>query len=201
MKIKAILLSAVLLSLGLSSTLRADTYTYSYTGNPFGYDGSFGEHGLTGVQGSITLSAPLAADTTTILTLASLGGTIESYSFTDGYAVWDTANYAAVSPYSAASSQFTVTTNDNTIVAWDVDIYGTSVNYSTPGEITTCTSCNAGTPLDSTNVYANYDAYSIPSTPGTWSVTDSITNTPEPSSLLMLSGGLIGLGFLRRRLA
>jgi hypothetical protein len=182
---RAVLLAGALLTLGVAQSARADTM-YTYTGQAFSYRGGPG----TQVTGSFTVSSPLGSSTTQTLTPASLGGTITSYDFTDGSTVWDLGNYVGVSgglnPFD--NSQFSITTDaSGKITSWFLNI------YSPVGLITTCNTCNSGGAYDDTSVFYNYDGYNFNS-PGTWS--DPPAAMPEPTSGLLLTTGLLGLGIM-----
>jgi hypothetical protein len=183
------------LSLMLPGSLRADSYTYTYTGNPFGYNGSV--YPLTGVSGSFTLASPLAPGTTT-----DPHGAVIDFSFTDGQSIFDLANFVSAPPAYPDGPQnaFSVTTDaGGQIIAWDIVVY--SGLYPTGGWIFTCNegaACNTGLSQDGVNdwdldynadlggggVYGSYSQ-------GSW--VNSSVSTPEPSSLLLIAVGLLGL--------
>jgi len=189
-----------MLSLMLPGSLRADSYTYTYTGNPFGYNGSV--YPLTGVSGSFTLSSPLAFGTTTDLAPGTVGSPVASYSFTDGQSSWALGNFVLAPPAYSFGPQnaFSVTTDaSGQITAWDITVY--SGLYPSGGWIFTCNegaACSAGLSQDGVNnwnfdynadlggggVYGSYSQ-------GSW--VSPVVSTPEPSSLLLLSIGLLGL--------
>ena len=178
----------------------ADT-TYTYTGNPFdSFSGNYSCGSECAVSGSFTVANPLASN----LPSTVLGGEnsilatgfpvsasqVESFSFTDGNTTFDQNN-----SYFPNSAILIGTDSNGMINDWTVFLqFGPYTNYlyttNTPGR-------------DISSNQVGYYPYTTLGTafnndnPGTWSVTD----TPEPSSLLMLSSGLIGLGFIRRRIA
>jgi hypothetical protein len=184
-----------LLSLVLPGVVCADSFTYAYTGNPFGYNGSV--YPLTGVSGSFTLASPLAPGTTT-----DPHGAFINFSFTDGKSIFDLANFVSAPAGYAFGPQnaFSITTNaSGQIVAWDIVLY--SGLYPTGGWIFTCNegaACNTGLSQDGVNdwdldynadlggggVYGTYSQ-------GSW--VSSSVSTPEPSSLLLFAIGLLGL--------
>lgn len=188
------------LSLMLPGSLRADSYTYTYTGNPFGYNGS--AYPLTGVSGSFTLASPLAFGATTDLAPDTAGSPVTSYSFTDGKSSWTLGNFVLAPPAYPDGPQnaFSVTTDaSGQIVAWDITIY--SGLYPSGGWIFTCNegaACTTGVSQDGVNDWdldynadlgggGVYGAYSQ----GSWVY--SSVSTPEPSSLLLIAIGLLGL--------
>ena len=200
------LVTLVLLSMGMSQSAWADT-TYTYHGAPFYYNGS--AYGLSGAQGSFTVGSPLANSSTTSLTLSSIGGTITAYSFTDGHVTWNTGNSVIGTDAFGNSDHFSLTTDaSGNIVGCDLNIINTGAPFlpypnSTQGAINTSWNGSAG--QDGTNIYNNYDAYSIYPNQwrglGTWTQTSTPAPVPEPTSLLLLGTGLIGgAGALRRKI-
>jgi len=192
-----------LLCLMLPGSLRADTFTYTYTGNPFSYNGS--GYAITSITGSLTLSSPLAVGTTTTLGLASLGGTITGYAFTDGGPnTSDLANYSLTGFQSSmyGDSQFTLTTDaSGQIVAWYLAMYNTSNGIIVSCTVGTGLYCPAGGEAnDGTDVYNNYVAYNY-GDPGSWAETTAITSAPEPGtdSLVLFGVGVVLV--MRRRIA
>ena len=178
----------------------ADT-TYTYTGNPFdSFSGNYSCGSECAISGSFTVGNPLASNPS----LAVLEGEnsilatgfpvsssqVESFSFTDGNTTFDQNN-----SYFPNSAILIGTDSNGMINDWTVFLqFGPYTNYlyttNTPGR--DISSNQVGYyPYTTLGTAFNNDS------PGTWSVTD----TPEPSSLLMLSSGLIGLGFIRRRIA
>jgi len=110
--------------------------------------------------------------------------TPESFSFTD------TVNVIS-SGLNTSEPGFSVSTDDNgNIDAWFiyVDVPGEAIFTENDSE-----QISDYTFTVTDNVAQNFRD------PGTWTTEDPIA-TPEPSSLLLLSSGLFGLGFLKRKL-
>lgn len=185
----------ILLCVMLPGSLRADSFTYTYTGNSFGYNGSV--YALTGVSGFFTLASPLAPGTTT-----DPHGAFVNFSFTDGKSIFDLANaVSAPSGYAyGPQNSFSLTTDAaGQIIGWDIIAY--SGLYPSGGYIFTCNegaACSSGVSQDGVNdwdldynadlggggVYGTYSQ-------GSW--VKSTVSTPEPSSLLLLAFGALGL--------
>jgi hypothetical protein len=127
---------------------------YTYTGNQFLYIG--GCCGVSNVSGYFTVPSALAPNTT----YNNLASTIITYSFTDGRYTWTPSNYPGgpVSPFNISNEFFVTTDAQGHIVSWQINL----VSDNPAGEISTQSADFAagGGPLDSVNVYNNYDAYS-----------------------------------------
>ena len=174
--------------------LAFSSVTYTYTGNPFGYNGSSSAKKITG---SFTVDSAIAANTTYNFTT---NGLLTNFSFTDGGKV--TIN---LSNLITSTETFIVTTNASGIAAWYIDLFGTTYQNE---ELTTCSLnfAGCGPLLDATNVsypwyydaytYSNNNAYGGNGTQGSWTGSVSV---PEPGTLVILSLGLAGLAFPWRK--
>jgi len=173
MKVSKLFLAALFVSLvSLAPPAFADT-VYTYQGNPFSY--SQGNLPACGdncaITASFTVATPLSDN------MAETNITPESFSISDGTITDDTE-----------FSVFYVGTDPNgNINAWDLSTVFGSIGMET-----------FSYPGDSADVTAQTNYFMLEQIPGTWTETDP-TPTPEPSSLLLLSSGLIGLGFMKRK--
>jgi len=207
-----VLLLGALLAIGLAHSAKAGTI-YTYQGNPFTI-------GVGTITGSLTLSNPLPDNYNS---LTPIDVTPLSYSFTDGSGTITQANAVGGSyllvggvgypgqtlPYSGGVFEVYSTDASGNITGWNIDLLtGKGTAFQAIGTATNSPYC---CPVGGSQDASNYEALVAPFTlaytdvnfntnsPGSWI---SASNTiPEPSTLLLVGTGLLGLGrkVLRRK--
>jgi hypothetical protein len=163
---------------------RADTFTYTYTGNDFtGFSTQGGEtqqfNGADSVTGTLVFAAPLTAD----MSLTSV--TPLSFSFTD-----QVQTFTSSEPLSYTLE--VGTDGSGQIDNWNIYLQTGAGTTLSPYNIL-ISNPTAGDIVHYDEVSGVQDDEAVSPNPGSWSV------TPEPSSLALLSTGLLGAACLARR--
>jgi|HubBroStandDraft_1064217.scaffolds.fasta_scaffold13388_2 hypothetical protein len=182
-----------LVALSFARSARADE-TYTYTGNPFtSFSGTAACPPMCSLSGSFTIAAPLGDNfAPAFLTPESL-----SFTGTDGSFTFTLANTAA------GIQGIKVGTNAlGQIDFWEIDLATAAVAGIYQGVYGILDS-----PFDNDNSYVfdqntgKYLALAENSLDaGTWTASSSSPSLPEPSSLLLLGTGLLGIAGTRRKL-
>jgi hypothetical protein len=183
-------LAISLLVLGLGAPAQADE-TYTYTGNPFTtFSGTAACSPVCSLSGSFTISSALGDN------FAPAFLTLESFSFTDGGFTFTPTNTAA------GIQGIKVGTNSTgQINVWEIDLATASVGGIYKGIYGTI---QTGFIFDESYVYdQNTSSYlalaSNSDNPGTWTASSSTASVPEPSGLILLGMGLLGVVTWSRR--
>jgi hypothetical protein len=182
----AAILICSLFAFGFAPSAKADT-VYTYTGQPFAFFEGLTCPPICGITGSFTLPVALADN------LALQIITPSSFSFTDGLTTITNTSVGGGSPL------FLVGTNAaGQIYLWRIsltlfpssgdagDHFAFFIGYAHGG-------------IGDNSLFADSEFLTaFNGSPGAWS--SSTTATPEPSSVLLLAGGLTSLlGFRRKR--
>lgn len=164
--------------LGIAPFATADTITYDYTGAQWTSTVSgFG----TELTGTITLTG--ITDVTTGWVAAA---DISSWSYTAGGLTMSQAQGDSLSQFDNALSGL-VYLNDGQITQWDIETSVTSSGLW----IDSLDQQYYGYPND--QIHTSTGSYAYSNNAGAWTLQESPVPTPEPSSLILLMGSILGL--------
>jgi len=183
-----------LMALVAPKSARSDS-TYTYTGPQFTiFVGSASCGTVCSIDGSFTLSAPLAPGTTTLETAA----TLKSFDFfisTAGTPAVTNTNGAVIFP----AGSFSLTTDaSGQITDWLIELF----RPATGDILFTCvepTQHDCAATTNKIDVFNNVNITEeaiVRDSMGSWSV--ATTQIPEPSPALLLATGLLALAYAKR---
>lgn len=159
----------------LASPSKADS-VYTYTGNTFtAVFGTLSCPPGCAITGSFTVAAPLSPDSSYYFTPESFGFTAMGVTFTQG---------------TVSKADFGVITNSfSQIIGWNMDWFqGSYEMFSSTGPSVICPSgCSQIDVIAQLSGSTDVGGGNVLNDPGTW----SMSAVPEPSSLLLLSMGML----------
>jgi hypothetical protein len=175
---------------------KADT-TYTYAGKPFGFSECFPLlpfcFGNASVDGSVTLASPLGDNLRDVI--------VEPESFSFGAATLIVTNLTISAPGTFAFS----TNSSGQIDGWNISITGDALATGGPVLVAINSYSNTAfnTGEEAADTLSSNDAglggpgmLENLNTPGTWTVSTTGTNVPEPASGTLVIAGLVGLAGL-----
>jgi len=190
-----VLLGGALLSIGLAPTAKAGPITtYTYTGPAFTtLTGAAACPVQCDLSGSFTVSSPLAGG------LINATITPTSFSFTDGLNTLTNLNTTGA--FDQADFLLFSTNGAGQITQWEIILQHVSL-----AEMETYSSISGGAPADETWIGNPGTTSGTASWVGTaggssgpWVPSTPSTTTPEPTTLMLLSTGLLGFGIMLLR--
>ena len=183
----AMLLTVALFAMGLAPTAKAGTI-YTYTGNAYTTCGGTyctgGPYAL-----SVAFTTTLTGSSLVNLPYTDISATITSFSFTDGSGLTIHSNLQFMDISTNASGN---------ISTWLTGACGATCNTQMQTNWNSPVGFNPGADFSETtpNFAGSYGI--VLANPGTWVASSSI---PEPSTFVLLAGGLLVLGTVRARRA